>query len=100
MSKQLTSEQAIALYDSGAWKKWTPQELAAFQMEQDCLAVPFGEFQKAMEIVLGRPVWTHEFADRERLRAEMNGAPTPTFDEVLAMLPADKVILVIPPDGQ
>ena len=96
MSEQLTREQAIALHDSGAWEKWTPQELAAFQISQECLCVPFGKFQAAMEIVLGRPVWTHEFADPERLRAEMGGeAKAPSFDEILAMLPADKTIVVV-----
>ena len=59
---QLTSEQAIALYDSGEWKNWTPEKLATFQLFQDLLCVDFGTFHSALEKVLGRRIWTHELA--------------------------------------
>jgi hypothetical protein len=92
---QLTREQAVALYDSEAWRAWTPQELAAFQSEQDRLCVPFAEYQNAMSVALGRPVFTHEFADREAMRAELEGkVPKRSLDDILAAIPPGKLILV------
>lgn len=94
--EQLTSEQAIAFHGSGAWKKWDAKTLAMFQMEQDCLCVPFSEFHKAIEETLGRPVFTHEFGlNREGLLAELQGKATaPSFAEIVAMLPADRTVVV------
>lgn len=72
--EQLTTEQAIAFHDSGAWQKWDAKTRALFQMEQACLCMPFGEFHKAVEDALGRPVWTHEFGlNRDGLLAELQG---------------------------
>ena len=86
--EQLTKEQAIALHDSKEWENWTDAEIAAFQMEQNKLCVPFSRFQQAVESVLGRPVWTHEFAGRDGLRDEMSGRiPKATFSDVLDKIP-------------
>jgi hypothetical protein len=58
--------------------------------------MPFAEFQKSMQEALGRPVWTHEFADCGRLRAEFMGErPTPSFADILALIPADKLVGVV-----
>ena len=94
--EQLTREQAIALHDSGGWEKWDYKTRARFQMEQDCLCMPFGEFHKAVEEALGRPVFTHEFAmNRNGMLAELQGKATPpTFAEVLAMLPAERTVVL------
>ena len=67
MPKQLTRDEAIALYDSGEWEAWTDQQIVEFQLFQDKLAVPFGRFHQAIEAVLGHGVWTHEFADPQHL---------------------------------
>jgi hypothetical protein len=95
---QLTQEQATAFFDSGAWKKMTVRERAVFQVEQDRLCMPFGEFHAAIEEALGRPVYTHEFGlNRDGLRAELEGkAKAPAFAETLGMLPADKTVVVVP----
>jgi hypothetical protein len=87
--KQLTTEQAIAFHNSGAWKAMSAKERAVFQMQQDKLCMPFGEFHKAVEETLDRPVWTHEFGlNSDGIRAELEGkAKAPTFAEILAMLP-------------
>jgi len=94
--EQLTTEQAIAFAESGAWQKLDAKALALFQMEQDKLCMPFGEFHKAVEETLGRPVWTHEFGlNRDGLLAEMQGkASAPSFAEILALLPADRTMVV------
>ena len=96
--EQLTIEQAIAFHDSGAWKTMSAKERAVFQMQQDKLCMPFGEFHKAVEEALCRPVWTHEFGlNRDGIRAELEGkAKAPTFVEILAMLPTEKTIVLTP----
>jgi hypothetical protein len=94
--EQLTTEQAIAFAESGAWQLLDIKARALFQMEQDKLCMPFGEFHKAVEEALGRPVWTHEFGlNRDGLLAEMQGkASAPSFAEILALLPADGTMVV------
>ena len=93
---QLTREQAIAFYDSGAWKKMSAKERSVFQMQQDCLCMPFDEFHLAVEEALGRPVFTHEFGlNRDGMRAELEGqAMALTFSEILALIPTEKTIVV------
>lgn len=95
--EQLTREQAIAFHDSGAWQKWDAKTRALFQMEQDKLCMPFGEFQKAVEEALGRPVFTHEFGlNRAGLLSELQGKATaPSFADVLALLPTDRTVVVV-----
>ena len=57
--------------------------------------MPFSVFHEAVEKVLDRPVWTHEFALPERLRAEMLGERSaPTFKEILDLIPAEKKIVI------
>lgn len=94
--EQLTREQAIAFHDSGAWKQMDAKARAVFQMEQDKLCMPFSEFHAAIEEALGRPVFTHEFyLNRDGLRAELEGkAKAPTFADILAMLPAEKTVVL------
>lgn len=94
--EQLTREQAIAFHDSEVWKQMDAKAIALFQMEQECLCIPFDVFHKAIEEALGRPVWTHEFGlNHAGLLDELRGkAEAPSFDEIVAMLPADKVLMV------
>lgn len=97
--KQLTMDEAIALFESGEWKNWTSQQRAVFQIVQHKLCMPFGEFHKAVEQTLGRPVYTHEFGlNREALQRELAGtAGAPSMEEIIALLPADKTILLVKP---
>ena len=94
--EQLTKEQAIAFFESGAWRQMDAKQRALFQMGQDRLCMPFNEFHKAVTEALGRPVWTHEFVNRAGLLAELEGkAEKPTFEQVLALLPADKTVVLV-----
>jgi hypothetical protein len=72
--KQLSEAEAIAFHDRGDWQPMTPTERARFQFDQECLCMPFSVFHEGMAALLGRPVWTHEFDDRERLQAEIDAA--------------------------
>lgn len=93
--EQLTKEQAIAIYEGGEWKDWSDEEIVKFQLFQDCLAVPFDRFHQAIEKVLDRPVWTHEFAFRDGLIAEYKKErPAPTFEDIVNLIPKEKLIIV------
>ena len=93
--KQLTRNQAIAIAEGGEWKKMTQETLALAQLHQARVFCNFGDFQEAVEKLLGRPVWTHEFVCPSGLMAEYKGEkPTPTMDEILDLIPAEKRIVV------
>ena len=94
--RQLTQDEAIALAASGEWKDWTDEQIVAFQFYQEKLCMDFSRFHEAMEKVMGRPVWTHEFAFRDRLQAELEGKlPAPTMEDILALIPPEKLIAVL-----
>lgn len=49
-------------YGNNAW--WNADDLrilAYFQLKEETLMVTFDEFHEGVEMLLGRPVWTHEF---------------------------------------
>lgn len=84
--QQFTKEQAIKFYESGVWADMTAFQVVQFQLFQDRLCMPFGEFQKSVETVFKRPVYTHEFSSSNRgnLIAEFLGEKhPPTFDEII-----------------
>ncbi len=94
-AKQLTKDQAIRMYKSEIWKDMTLEQIAEFQFYQDLLCVPFDKFYEAMEHVLGRPVWTHEFAFKDNLEKEMlGGKPAPTMEEIFNLIPKEKRIII------
>lgn len=97
--QQLTEKQAIALYQSGEWKDWTDAEIVKFQLFQDRLGVPFERFHEAITKVLGRPVWTHEFAFRDLLIQEyQKERPAPTFEEIVNLISAAKRVIILTKD--
>ncbi len=94
--RQLTKEQAIAMAESMEWKKWTPEQIVRFQLFQKRLCMEFSHFHKALEFVLGRPVFTHEFGmDYEGLVMEFLGEKEPpTLEEIINLIPAEKRIII------
>ncbi len=93
--EQLTEHQAIELAKSGIWKTWTDEQIVRFQLFQERLSMDFSTFQKAMEQVLKRPVFTHEFAFVDELRREYLGTQNaPTLKEIINLIPKDKRILI------
>lgn len=60
----MTYEEAIAKFDTGWWKDATPEEIVEFQLYEERLCMPFSDFHAAVERVMGRPVFTHEFASK------------------------------------
>ena len=82
--KQLTEAQAIRFYQSEKWRRWPMARLGAFCIRQTRLCVPFDVFHEAVEAALGRPVWTHEFANQKRLIDELDGKRAKaTMDDVI-----------------
>ena len=92
----LTKEQAIALADSEFWKPLSHMERAMFQLFEERLCMPFDVFQEAVEKTLQRPVFTHEFGlNLDGLKRELLGEKQPpTLDEILALIPEDKRLLI------
>ncbi len=68
--KQLTEQEAINYYVSKKWEKLSNKEIVDLQLYQELLCVPFSKFHEAMESVLERPIFTHEFAFIDNLKSE------------------------------
>jgi len=96
-SDTITQEQAIALAKSEFWKEMTHEEIAKFQMINKRLCMPFEVFHEALEKALGRSVWTHELGvNFDGLADELfDGAPAPSFEEIVEMIPENKRMLVV-----
>ena len=94
----MTKEEAIALYETQWWEKVPLEEAAMMQLFEDWVIMPFGDFHHGIQKLLGRPVWTHEFASADQpggLREQATGkARKPTFREILELIPPEKRILV------
>ena len=93
--RQLTKEQAIKFYNSKEYENWTPNRIVDLQLFQDRLCIPFPVFHEAIEKVLKRPVFTHEFAFRDRLVKEYRGdKPAPTLEEIINLIPKEKRVVI------
>jgi hypothetical protein len=85
--KELTPDESKAFFDNKIWEKLSIIERAWFQLYQPYLSMPFGEFHGAMEKLLDRPVWTHEFAFPDELKVEAINKQKINFEQVLDKLP-------------
>lgn len=73
---QMSRQEALDYAASRRWEVLTPKELAVLQLRQDRLCVDFSAFHAGMTELLGRPVYTHEFADPDSLwREYLDGEP-------------------------
>lgn len=97
---QLSKDEAIELADRGTLNDMPARDAALFQLRQSLLCCDFSHFHKGMEDLLGRPVWSHEFARTDDLWAEYLGIiERPDFGAILAKLPErlrGKIIVVKP----
>lgn len=85
--RQLTRDEAVHFATSGRWRDLSIEDRGLFQLRQDCLCMPFGEFAAGVNALLGRPVFTHEFANPDALWAEYQGtAPAPSFAATIEAL--------------
>lgn len=95
-------EAAIKLAESKWWEGRPAREVAEFQLFTRELCMDFGAFHKAVEDSLGRPVFTHEFGlDYDGICKEFLGQrPPPSMDGILALIPAEKRIVIQVSDGE
>ena len=57
--------------------------------------MPLDVYTEALYVALGKPVFSHEIGYPELLKAEILGlANSPTLDQIIALLPKDKIIFV------
>lgn len=93
----MNKEQAIAFYESGAWQELSIYKRAVLQLTEERLCMPFDVFHAAVTSELGRPVYTHEFANPAALLAEMIGTvEPPTLEEIIALVPEEKRFVFMP----
>lgn len=98
--RQLTKEEAITFAKKGDYKNWKPEQVAAFQLQQDKLCMDFGYFHECVEKALGRSVWTHEFVHPEHLIMELAKLRVaPTLEEIMEQIPQEKRIVVVAPSN-
>ena len=92
----LTKKEAIAMAKTGWWKTKTPEEIVKFQLFEKKLCMDYSAFHEAIEKVLSRPVWTHEFGlSYDQLQQEYLGKrKKPTMEDILGLLPKEKTIIV------
>ena len=92
----MTKEEAIAKFDTKWWENSTDEEIVEFQIHERLLCCPFDVFHGAVETWLGRPVWTHEFADSDHLIAEKEGKVKPESPlESLHRIAPDKPVITV-----
>ncbi|BAV64777.1 DUF7736 domain-containing protein [Sphingobium cloacae] len=95
-ARQFTKEEAVAFAEEGKWSSLSPSERGLLQLRQDRLCMPWEKAHEGVTALLGRPVYTHEFADPDSLWAEANGAiPKAQLSDVLAKLSPDALILAV-----
>lgn len=91
-NEDFTREQAIALHEVEVWKWMTLKQRGIFQLFCAYSCMPFGQFHEGIESVLGRSVFTHEFANSTRLRIEyydLNSKVFPSREDLVKMLPSE-----------
>ncbi len=67
----MTKDEALAKFDSGWWETASSRDIVKFQLFEPRLCMPFDAFQKAVEVMLDRPIWIHEFGlDLNDLKSE------------------------------
>jgi hypothetical protein len=99
---QMTPEEAREFGESGRWRDLSLKERAILQLGQDCLCMDFSAFHEAVTELLGRPVYTHEFAKPDLLWAEYQTGEPIDFEAILEKLPEHlrrSAILIQPGDA-
>ena len=93
----MTKPEALKMFDSKWWVGKSAREIVSFQLFEEKLCMPFGDFHEAVEKALGRSVWTHEFGlNYDGLKKEFLGeSQPPTMREIFEMIPEAKRIIVV-----
>jgi hypothetical protein len=70
MSFVKSEQEAIELFQTRWWEDLAVDDAAWLQLNQEFLCMPFDRFADSVNVLLDRPVFTHEFADRDGLLKE------------------------------
>lgn len=93
--KQLTKEEAIAFAENKGYEDMTAKQIVDLQLFQERLCLPFDLFHDSLEIMLGRSVFTHEFAFPEALKKEYLGEKEPpSLEDIIKLIPEKKRIVI------
>ena len=94
--RSIGKEEAIRLANSKWWETKTDTQVVTFQLFTEELCIDFPILHEKIEKVLGRPVFTHEFANYDNLISELMGdkAP-PSLDDIMNLIPEDKRLVVV-----
>jgi len=72
LCKEITPDRAIEIAESGAWKEFSPLELAYLQFcKQPLLFCDFTDIHGAIEETVGFPVFTHHFVTMNKQLKEI-----------------------------
>jgi hypothetical protein len=101
--EQFTREEAIEFAQTEKWKDLTPEARGILGLRQELLCMPFAEVHGGVTAMLGRPVYTHEFADPDALWNEFLTGETISFEDVIAKIPerlrGNMIVLEVKDDG-
>ena len=61
----------------------------------EVLTIPFDNLYQWVEELMGRPVWTHEFAHPAQLIEELESGSPAGIGDVIGKLPWDKPVLLV-----
>jgi hypothetical protein len=93
---------ARARYEVPWWESKDLAYAALCQLQEPILIMPFEDFHRGTELLLGHSVWSHEFADPEALIQEAMGLKErPDMAAILAKLPQrlrDGLIVIVAED--
>jgi len=94
----MTRDEALAKAATQWWETASDHEIVRFQLYEPLLCMPFGRYHEAVEAVLGRPVFTHEFVKPEALRDELEGRrePLDPLDSLRQLVLEEKIVVIDP----
>ena len=85
-STKISMEEALEWDAAKWWIGLDDRTVALAQLRQSLLCMPFDLFHKAVEGAAGVPVWTHEFAEPERLIRMIEDESGRTEDPVSSLI--------------
>lgn len=56
----LDKDACMKLFEARWWELFSSRQAASLQWCQERLCMPFGEYQRCMQVLLGRPIGVHE----------------------------------------
>lgn len=92
-NNSIGKEKAIEIYNSQWWKNKSYYQIAKAQLFLEELCCPFGIFHEAVEKILNRPVFTHEFGMNYSgiCREFLGNDDPPTVEEILSTICSNKL---------